>query len=183
MGAPPARREPLTNGMWGLALLLATEGAFFGTVIGTYFFLRVQSEAWPPPGIEAPSVAVPVLLTVVLIVTSVGTIAASRAAGAGRMRRALRLLGVATLVQAGYLAAQIELFVADLEKFGFEDTAYGSIYYTMLAIDHAHVAFGLAVNLWVLAAKRAGAVRVAAWYWVFVAAVSVAVVATQVSPS
>ena len=53
-----------------------------------------------------------------------------------------------------------------------------------------HVAAGLLLNLWVLARLAGGltsyrvtAVSVTAWYWGFVAAVAVLVVATQVLPS
>jgi heme/copper-type cytochrome/quinol oxidase subunit 3 len=58
----------------------------------------------------------------------------------------------------------------------------------MLAADHAHVAIGLLLDLWVLARLRTGltnyrvvTVQVVALYWYLVIAVTAAIVATQVS--
>ena len=65
------RDEPRPNGWWGMLLLLATEGALFGTLIATYFYLRFQTQGWPPGAIEAPHVMRPLALTVLLVLTSV----------------------------------------------------------------------------------------------------------------
>src|SRR5204863_42752 len=53
------RRRALPNGWWGMAVFLATEAALFGSMIGSYFYLRFTSPQWPQGGIEAPSVALP----------------------------------------------------------------------------------------------------------------------------
>jgi heme/copper-type cytochrome/quinol oxidase subunit 3 len=127
---------------------------------------------------------------VVLALTAVPVLLAARAATAGAARRAWLLVAGATLVQGGYLAWQIVLFAADLGRFSPSGSAYGSIYFTLLGADHAHVAFGLLLNLWVLARLVRGldryrtmTVRVASVYWVFVAIMTVLVTLTQVSPS
>ena len=69
-------------------------------------------------------------------------------------------------------------------------TAYGSVYFTMLGADHAHVAVGMLANLWLMAsvsrgltAYRSIAVRVVVWYWYFVVAMTVLITAAQVSPA
>ena len=56
--------------------------------------------------------------------------------------------------------------------------------------DHFHVLVGILLSTWVVARLlrgvtnyRATAVRVIAWYWYFVAAVSTAVTLTQLSSS
>ena len=84
----------------------------------------------------------------------------------------------------------INLFVDDFHKFTPSDDAYGSIYFTMLGVHHAHVAAGLVLNAWLLGALAFGltnyrllALRIASYYWYFVAAMGVAVVLTQIYPS
>src|SRR5205814_9758722 len=60
--AAEARRS-LPNGWWGAALLIATETALFGSMIASYFYLRLQAVQWPPPGIPAPMVPRSLALT------------------------------------------------------------------------------------------------------------------------
>ena len=183
-------RRTVPNGVWGLLLFAATEAALFGTLLAAYFYLRFQSPQWPPRGIEAPSVALPLALTGVLVLTTAPMLLAARAAGRGRAGGAWGLLALALVVQGGYLAWQIVLYLSDLDSFSPSATAYGSIYFTLLGAHHAHVAAGLLLDLWLLlrlawglTPYRVQAVRVVALYWAFVNTVAVLVVAAQVSPS
>jgi cytochrome c oxidase subunit III len=182
------RRVP-PNGVWGMALLAATEGALFGTLIATYFYLRFSAAQWPPDGIAAPSVALPLALTGALVLTTVPVVAAALAARRGRAGVAIALLALALAVQAGYLAWQIVLFLHDLDSFSPKTTAYGSAYFTLLFVHHAHVALGLLLSLWLVVRLARGVTRyrvvtaeVVALYWVFVNAMAIAVTATVVSP-
>ncbi|MGI8623086.1 MAG: hypothetical protein ACR2NB_06285, partial [Solirubrobacteraceae bacterium] len=104
---PTPRRGALPNGIWGIALFICTEGAFFGTLVASYFYLRVTNAVWPPRGIAAPSVALPLALTAGLIATCVPMYAASRAVRGGRAGAAAAFMAVGTLAQDGSLAAQI----------------------------------------------------------------------------
>jgi cytochrome c oxidase subunit 3 len=186
----PSARRTLSNGMWAMLLLAATEGALFGTLLATYFYLRFESPQWPPVGIEAPSVALPLALTGVLVLSTGPMLLAARAARRGRAGAAWLLIALALLVQGGYLAWQIVLYAQDVRELSPDATAYGSIYLTLLGVHHAHVAVGILLGLWLLARLVSGltdyrvvAVRVVALYWAFVSLVAVLVVATQVSPS
>jgi heme/copper-type cytochrome/quinol oxidase subunit 3 len=80
------------------------------------------------------------------------------------------------------------LYLSDLDKFKPSDNAYGSIYFTLLGAHHAHVVVGLLLDVWLLVRLSSGlthyravAVRAVALYWYVIAALGVAVVATQVS--
>jgi heme/copper-type cytochrome/quinol oxidase subunit 3 len=175
--------------VWGVALFICTEGAFFGTLVASYFYLRFTNTTWPPPGIEAPSVALPIALTAALALSGIPIFLAARAAVLGHRRTVMQLVFLALLVQAGYLAVQIVEYLSDLDKFGPRDGVYGSIYFTLLAADHAHVALGILFDVWVLARLWSGltnyrvvTVRVVALYWYVVIGVTILVVATQLSP-
>jgi heme/copper-type cytochrome/quinol oxidase subunit 3 len=183
-------RRALPNGWWGVALLIATETALFGSMIASYFYLRFQAVQWPPPDIDAPKVALPLALTGALVATSIPMLLAVRNARAGRTGAAWLSIAVAAVVQAGYLAWQIVLFTDDFHKFEPSGSSYGSIYFTLLGTHHTHVLLGLLIDAWLLARLAFGltnyrviAVRVAALYWYFVNAVAIAVVLTQLSPS
>ena len=183
-------RQARPNGWWGAALFVASESALFGTLIASYFYLYSRAAHWPPPGIAPPKVAVPLLLTGALVATSAPMVVAAGAAREVGAARRGRLVALALTVQAGYLAVQIVELHRDLRTFARAPNAYASIYFTLLGAHHAHVAVGLLLDVWLLARLAHGltryrivAAQVIALYWLFVNAVAVAVVLTEISPS
>jgi cytochrome c oxidase subunit 3 len=187
---PPVagRERSPSSGILGVLVFAATEATLFGTLIATYFYLRLNTDRWPPEGVEPPAVALPIALCAALVLTTAPMLLAALAAGRGRRGAAWLLVLGATVVQAGYLAWQIVLYFSDLSKFAPDETTYGSIYFTLLGTHHIHVAIGLLLDLWVLMRLamglneyRVATVRVVAIYWVLVNAVAVLVTATQVS--
>ena len=187
---PYAQRVARPNGWWGMAVFVATEATLFGTLIGSYFGLRFKAAHWPPVGVPDPKVAVPVVLTFVLVATSVPmqlafVFARRRLAGL----TCLALL-VALVVQCGYLAMQIHLYVDDLHHFSPSETAYGSIYFTLVGAHHAHVFVGILLNVWLLLRLASGVttyrivgVQSVTFYWHFVNVLAVIVTVVQISPS
>jgi heme/copper-type cytochrome/quinol oxidase subunit 3 len=180
----PARALP--NGWWGMAILLASEAALLTAMLGAYFYLHFTSPQWPQGAIEAPKVLLPLVLTAVLVASTAPFAAAAAAVKRGADAR--RWIALALLLQAGYLAAQVVEFQSDLESFKPNTNAYGSIYFTMLAGHHLHVIVGLALDVWLLVRLSSGltharmvAVRATALYWYVIAALGVAIVATQVT--
>jgi heme/copper-type cytochrome/quinol oxidase subunit 3 len=178
------------NGWWGIVLLIATEATLLLAIVGTYYYLRFQATQWPPRGIAAPSVALPLVMMGVLLLTSVPMQLAVVATRAGRVGPTRALIVLAMLVQAGYLAVQIILLRNDLLDFSPAATAYGSIYFTMIVAHHAHVAIGLLLDVGILIRLiggltdyRAVGVRAIALYWHFVNLMAIIVVLTQLSPS
>ena len=187
----PDPQQSAPNGVWGMALFLCAEVALFGTIIGSYFYLESADKSWPPPGVDKPAVLLPALATAYLLVTLIPIHLAARASRRGRRGATIAAIALGLLSQCGYLAWQIVLFADDLHKFSPRQSAYGSIYFTMLAVHHAHVALGLALDLaliWQLTAKGLTrywliAVRNLALYWYVVGGLAVFVLFTQISPS
>ena len=187
--ADRARRTP-PAGWWAMLLFVCGETTFFGLMIASYFYLRFQHVQWPPAGIDKPKVALPLILTAILVATTGPLIAAVRAARAGRVAAAWALVLVALVVQAGYLGVQFHEFLSDLDKVHPKATSYGSIYVTLLGAHHLHVAVGILLELGLLARLLGGltnyrlnGLRAIALYWYFVNFVAIAVVFTVVSPS
>ena len=169
--APVERRVARPNGWWGMAVFVATEATLFGTLIGSYFYLRFHAVEWPPAGVPKPHLTLPLVLTGILVLTSLPVSFALSSARRSRVGRAQAALLVALLVQAGYLGMQLHLYLHDLHVFSPRDTAYASIYFTLLGAHHFHVAVGLLLELWLLATLLGGltnyrliALRVTALY-------------------
>ena len=191
VAAVEARRRALPNGWWGAALLVATEATLFGTLIASYFYLYGRAASWPPPGIDRPSVALPLALTAALVATTVPILRASASARVGRAGATAAWLTLALAVQAGYLAVQVVQFKNDLDSFTpSTGGAYASSYFTLLTVHHAHVLVGILLDVWLLSRLAGGltsyrvtATRVIALYWSFVNTAAIAVVLTLLSPS
>ena len=183
-------RAAQPNGWWAIAIFVAGEATLFGAFLATYYYLRFKAVHWPTPGVPEPKVALPLILTAILVATSVPMQIASWAAQAGRRGPLRAALLLALVVQSGYFAVQMHLFLSDLDKFSPAKSAYGSIYFTLLGAHHAHVAVGLLLNLWFLLRFSTGltryrvtGLRAATFYWHFVNAMAVLVTLTVLSPS
>jgi len=86
--APVERGAARPNGWWGMVVFVATEATLFGTMIGSYFYLRFRTVEWPPAGVPAPHVTLPLLLTGVLVATSLPVTLAVSSARRGLAARA-----------------------------------------------------------------------------------------------
>ena len=182
------RRAALSAAWWGVAMLIATEAMLFGSFVATYYYLHFKSPAWPPHGDHAPPIATSLILTACLVATSAPMAMASWAAAAGELVRARLALVVALVVQAGYLAYEIDDFRSQLHASNITRDQYTSIYYTLLGADHAHVFVGVLLTAWLLAKLTTGltryrvrAAQAIAWYWHFVNVMTIVVIGTLLS--
>ena len=85
---------------------------------------------------------------------------------------------------------QIHLYVDELHRFSPQQTAYGSIYFTMLGVHHAHVVVGIVLEVWLflrllggVTPYRSVGLQATAFYWHAVNVLAVAVTIVQLSPS
>ncbi|MDX6470156.1 MAG: cytochrome c oxidase subunit [Gaiellaceae bacterium] len=184
-----ARRGPSTA-VWGMAMFVATEATLFALMTGSYFYLRFKNLQWPPPGIPEPKVVLPLGMLALLLATGVPVQLAARAGRGGRLGAARAFLVLALAGQAAYLGVSIHEYASDLTRFGPGTHAYGSIYYTLLGADHAHVGLGLLFSVWLLAKLARGltlyrlnALQAIAFYWQAVNVLTVVVTLTVLSPA
>lgn len=185
------RRRALPSGVWGMTLFLCSEVTIFGTLLATYFYLDFDAPRWPPAHIKPPAALWPSVATAGLVLSTIPMWIASRAARRGNRPVVLWMIAAGLIVQCCYLAGQVLLFRHDLLQFSPKATAYGSIYFTMLAAHHAHVVVGLLLDvalLWFVAVRGLSrywlvGVRALAIFWYVIAGLGVVVLLTQLSPS
>jgi heme/copper-type cytochrome/quinol oxidase subunit 3 len=149
-----------------------------------YFFLRFQASArWPPEGIEAPTLVLPSIMTVVLLSSSIPMHIADAGIRRGsRVRLRVGLLA-SFLLGATFLGLQVFEYVEKLREFTPQTNAYGSLFFMITGAHGTHVAGGLLLNLWVQVQAARGfygrdrhqTVRNVALYWHFVDAVWIAI--------
>jgi cytochrome c oxidase subunit III len=185
-GIPPPARSETTLGttQWGMISFLASEAAFFSTLIVAYLTFLGKDTVGPSPH-EALSLPL-VLFTSLCLLSSSATI--------HRAERMLRLgtpekfclwwtatitLGVVFLLGTAYEWHEL------ISKHGLtiSRNLFGTTYYTLVGFHGVHVTVGVVVMLTILvlalrrqvtARNRLG-VEMVSWYWHFVDGVWIAV--------
>lgn len=161
---------------WGVLALIATEGALFGYLLFSYYYFDVQlPHSWRPA--QPPDLKLPVLETVVLLLSSLAVWQGERSLRRGR--RGACVLGLLAGVALGAAFVWLQLLEWKSKPFTLQSGPYGSIYFTVAGFHVAHAVAGLIALLMVLLwtalgyfdAKRNAAVANAAAYWLFVNAV------------
>jgi heme/copper-type cytochrome/quinol oxidase subunit 3 len=172
-----------TTGWWGMVMFVTTEATVFAALLGSYFYIRFQSGQWPPPGIEDPKLTKVVIMTALLLPSSVPVMWAERGIRKGQRWRLRAGLTITLVLGLGFLAMQAWEYSEDLKKHTLTTDAYSSLFYTITGFHGFHVAVGLLMVGWLLAASLRGSfgyrrherVRLTAIYWHFVDLVWVAI--------
>jgi cytochrome c oxidase subunit III len=172
--ATERRASPLAV---GVVVWLASEVMFFGGLFAAWFVLKGANEPeWPPAGEEVDALRMG-FFTAVLLASSVTVHLAVEAAEHGRRRGVLRWLAATIGLGAVFLAH--EAFEWAELPFGFDSSAFSSIFYLLTGFHGAHVLGGLVLMgtvAWVALGPGSRVplgqtIRVTSYYWHFVDAV------------
>lgn len=142
----------LSRGMAGMVLFIASEIMLFGGLFAAYFFVRSQSESWPPESIHhTPSQLLGAILSVILISSSVFAHGAILSLIKGNQQMFKILLFVAIALGSTFIGGQIyEWFTLWDEGLNAESGVYGSTFFIITGFHGAHVIVGLAMLVAVL---------------------------------
>lgn len=171
---------------WGVILLSLTEAVLFLNLLFSYYYLWSVSPEWPPGDIRPPSLWFVSIRTVALLSSSLTIWLGERSLKRGRRGGAWAWTIATILLAAFFLGGHVREFLILPTEFTWSDSAYGSLYYTILNFHGAHVAVGIALWVFVLIRLGRGAYgpgdetqfSTGAIYWHFVDAVWVFVFST-----
>ena len=173
----PAARTPHQEvGYWAMVLFVLTEAALFAYLLSSYFFLGVSNRFWPPAGVERPKLEKPLLMTALLVSSSLVLLWAEKARELGGIRR-YRIGSMTTmLLGLAFLGVQAMEYHEKVQHMPPKAHAYASIFYLITGVHGSHVALGLLMIGWTLAADLRGrlpamsplAVKNSSLYWHFV---------------
>jgi cytochrome c oxidase subunit III len=187
--APPADGDDGDEGTQGprrldnvrvaMLFLIAGEVMFFAGLVSGFFVLRMAAPMWPPPLQPRLPLLVTGFNTLVLLVSSLAMVGATRAMRDGDRVRLVRGLAAAAVLGALFLGIQGYEWLRLIE-YGLtvSSGAYGGTFYTLIGAHAAHVVgalvwLGVALTL---AARgrfldgRTSVLRACAIYWHFVVA-------------
>ena len=165
----------LTFGMW---MFVASDILFFGSLIASYIFIRVNIKNWPPPG-TVHNIPVGTIMTLVLLLSSFGVIRAVLAIRNGNRRAMLQWLIITFALGAAFLLMEgVEWY--DLRfgplNFWFDSGLAGGTFFLITGIHGSHVAAGLLITLYLIVRTLKGGfskenhqtVELFGLYWHFV---------------
>lgn len=159
--------------MLGVVLFLASELMFFAALFASYYDLRVTAAVWPSPGVDLNQLEGGIG-TLLLLLSSVFTALASRAAARQRSAAGRRWLLAAAVAAVCFIALSLHGYSED--RFGIASSAYGSIYYTLTGFHLLHVLVGVGMLAAMAAGIRSAALtanqragfEAMSYYWHFV---------------
>lgn len=167
---------PKASGWWAIFMLMLIESAVFVGLVSSYFYLFANATVWPPDGTKAPSLGLPLVYTVVLLISGVCAFMGNRAISNGNVDRlqVWRAAGVICLIL--FLAMKVYEY-ATLD-YQWDESAYTSIVWLIAGFHSAHVLTVVLkdIPIQVLAWKgffnerRRSAIEGGTMYWIFVVA-------------
>ncbi|MBT5582880.1 MAG: heme-copper oxidase subunit III [Phycisphaerae bacterium] len=182
MTPPPAlRQDGIMNGKIGILLMIASEIAFFGTLITAYLFYigRDINGPYPQDVLEVSVAPFKVLFnSIFLLISSVWIVFAIKAMRKGNMGAFIFWWALTVLCGAEFLVGTgmewYGLIVNDGVWMG--TNLFGSCFYTLVGFHAFHVTMGLLVLTLILVLALIGKVHprnidkvdLVSWYWHFV---------------
>ena len=139
----------LKLGMW---IFLTTEVVVFGSILGSYLFIRSQVPHWPAPG-EIHDISIGLTNTLVLLTSSLTVVLAVHGIREGNQRLLLGGLTFTFLLGAVFMGIKGNewylLFHQDT-PFNFTAGLPASVYYFTTGLHGAHVIAGMLVTLYLI---------------------------------
>lgn len=122
---------------WGMVLLLGIETIVFGTLVVTYFYLRMFEPTWPPPGIDPPKLMLATINTGILLFSSVWMRYGDQAMMRGDARKLL--IGITGAITLALVFITLKFIEYSDVPYRWDDHAYGSIVWLIVGFHTAHV--------------------------------------------
>ncbi len=116
---------------WGMMCFMAVESITLAICAVSYFYLRKNFQAWPPEGTRLPSLLLPTIAVIALVLSNALAVVLDRAAKKENFARTRMMLAVGGFV--GILLFILRIFEFQSLNTSWDSNAYGSIAWAVLA--------------------------------------------------
>ena len=177
----PARSEGMpfrsrsNNGLLGATALIVAESMFFLGVLSAWYYLQAVSlGAWPPADLRPREFSLPLINTVVILISAAALWWGERGIADGNKRRLI--VGVSIAAGLGLLFMTLQTIEFSGLGFRAQGSSYGSMFFALLVFHILRVFVGVGWMAVVLIraamhqfdAKRRTVVQACAMYWYFI---------------
>lgn len=133
----------------GTLVMTAIETTVFAIAVAAYFYLRMRAAEWPPARIGPPSLTVPTINLLILLVSVLPAIALDRAS----RRKNVRVIRIALAANLLFGSIFLVLRVFELKALHcwWNSSVYGSITWTILGLHTSNLLTSLLETAIVLA--------------------------------
>lgn len=174
------------HGVWGMPIFIVAEATLFMAFFAAYWALRLSQPGWPPPGTPDMPVAIPIIMTIILVSSSVTIHQGEKRLKENDARGFLNWLGITVILGALFLGfTGFEWTKLWHEGFTTSTNVYSTAFYSLTGFHASHVLVGVGIFLCILFPTLAGKtdrrpfkpfVTAASIYWHFVDVVWIFVV-------
>jgi cytochrome c oxidase subunit 3 len=162
--------------VWAMPLLIVSEALLFVAFFAAYWTLRLRAPFWPPAGTPEMQHAIPILMTIILVASSVTMHFAEKALDTEKGDRGGFLTWLIVTILLGLVFIGLSAYEwSELIGHGFTagTNIYSSAFYTITGFHGSHVFVGLGIFVCILIPALAGKisepfVKSASIYWHFV---------------
>lgn len=169
------RANPEQTAKIALAVTLASETFFFGTLISAFLFMR-GTQPWPVVH-TLGRLALPTANTLILLVSALLVYLGQKAIRRGDRAGMMRWFAISLGLGLAFVAGQVFEYTGNgLLPW---DAGFGGVFFTLMGFHALHMLAGVFVHALVLNMARQGdftprrhvAVQVASYFWYYVVAV------------
>ncbi len=168
-------RSRSNNGLLGATALIVAESMFFLGVLSAWYYLQAVSlGAWPPADLRPREFSLPLINTVVILISAAALWWGERGIADGNKRRLI--VGVSIAAGLGLLFMTLQTIEFSGLGFRAQGSSYGSMFFALLVFHILRVFVGVGWMAVVLIraamhqfdAKRRTVVQACAMYWYFI---------------
>jgi cytochrome c oxidase subunit I+III len=160
---------------WGNLLMIFIEGAAFAILAASYFYIRRNFDAWPPPRTALPDLGISSINLLLIVVSAAPFWNAARLA-LRHERPVIVGIWLTLGVLFGIAAIVLRVFEFKALHTRYDSNAYGSITWTILSVHFAHLLAGTIETFLIALVMFVGPVEkkhytdasVMAVYWYFI---------------
>jgi cytochrome c oxidase subunit 3 len=165
------RRAPI---WWGWVGLIVIEITVFGSLIISFFYLKMFSAEWPMGGVGRPDLLLPTIGTVLLLMSAVPAYWGDHRGRKGDLRSLRIGLAIGLVLIATFLG--LKIYEYGNAGYSWDTNAYGSVVFFIIGFHMSHVMALILKTGIVLAAATRGhfnkqrtvGIQTNGMYWYFV---------------
>jgi cytochrome c oxidase subunit I+III len=133
---------------YGALLFIAIESTEFLALIASYFYLRSTSNDWPPGDVPRPELLLPIIGTILLLVSLIPTYLGDHKLKEGDRRALIICLILTAILEAGFILF-IGLHLRSLD-WNWDKNAYTSAYWVLILTHLIFAGVMILENLYIL---------------------------------